>query len=230
MKNQNQRQQCRRWRGRRGIAEHQDDGRGSVDEKAVHGDEMGDAAPRVAELARDHSLAGRLQRQPQLFAGADVTLGVRRRLAPAVEEIARASLVEHVEQGAANHQQHHQPDIGLYGGGRHAGRERREGIGGEHRVIPVSAAFLIGLASSQVPNRNTRPLRYQPSGHLSAPRRHRQFTAYFLTPPGNRTAEAFPADRLAQGQKVNPDGAQARMLSQSLSISGNREALPRPLW
>ena len=93
-------------------------GRGDdVDDEAVHAEQMGDAAPLVAELARGRDVdRGGLHRDRDHLSAADLLLRSVLGVPPVVEEVGGALLMDDVEERPADDEQRHDDDIGLHDG------------------------------------------------------------------------------------------------------------------
>ena len=125
------------------VAEHQDGGGDDVDHESVHAQQVGDAAPRVAEFAggEDVDHAG-LDCDRHQFAAAERLGALAFRLAPVLEEIPGASLVHDVEQRPCRDQHDHEDDIGLHDGRRNGRRDLGKRIAGEHYFLPAPGTGL----------------------------------------------------------------------------------------
>ena len=89
-------------------------------DEAIHGQQMRLAAILVAEFRRrQHLVRQRRNRQRDFLATGYAALGRLLRFLRVLEEVLGALFVDHVNDGAANHRQEHEDDVGLH----HAGRQ-----------------------------------------------------------------------------------------------------------
>jgi len=108
-----------------------------VDHEAVHGQQMGDAAARVAELAGGQDIDHRgLHGDRRQFTAAELPAALALRLAPVGKEVPGAALVHDVEQRPGRDQHDHDDHVGLKYGGGYGRRERGKRIAAEHCFSP----------------------------------------------------------------------------------------------
>ncbi len=124
----------RRGRGRR-VGEHHDGGGDDIHHEPVHGQQVGDAAARVAEFpgCQNVDKAG-LDGERHQFAATDLLRPLAFRFPPVIEKIPGAPLVHDVEQRPGRNQGDHDDDIGLHDGRRYGKPGKR--IAGEHFLSP----------------------------------------------------------------------------------------------